>query len=401
MHDYPALIFTALLIFVFGLFSKKFEQLPITPPMVFVAIGALVSPVGLNLFELDANSELVSLITELALILILFIDASLLEPKTFFHDKKVPLRLLGLGLPMTMCLGIFLGRLMFPGEDIWLIAIMALCLSPTDAALGQAIIKSEKVPEKIRQWVSVESGLNDGIVLPFILVCIAALTAESSGAGLKYWSMFMLQQLVLGAIIGSAIGWVGGQLIEAASAKNWMNTTFQRLSATSLALLCYVGAEFFHGNGFIAAFFGGLMLGVKTSATRDILQEYGEAEGQQLSLMVFMGFALFMIPLALPYWDFRAVLYAVFSLTIIRMLPVFVCLIGLRLETATIGFIGWFGPRGIASVLYLLIALEEIGTEGNERVLSVVVLTVFLSIFAHGFSAVPLANRFGRKLKIL
>lgn len=396
MHEYPALIFTALLIFVFGLFSKKFEKWPITPPMVFVAIGAIVSPVGLNLFELQANNELVSLITELALILILFVDASLLEPKAFFHDKNVPARLLGLGLPMTMCLGILLGRLIYPDDDIWLIAIMALCLSPTDAALGQAIIKSEKVPEKIRQWVSVESGLNDGIVLPFLLVCIAGLIAESSGAGLKYWSMFMLQQLVLGAIIGSAIGWVGGHLVETASSRNWMNTTFQRLSATSLALLCYVGAEFFHGNGFIAAFFGGLMLGVKTSSTRDILQEYGEAEGQQLSLMVFLGFALFMIPHALPYWDFRALLYAVLSLTIIRMLPVFISLIGLRLGAATIGFIGWFGPRGIASVLYLLIALEEIGAEGNERILSVIVLTVFLSIFAHGFSAVPLVNRFGR-----
>jgi len=394
MHDYPALIFTALLIFVFGLFSKKFEKLPITPPMVFVAIGILVSPVGLNLFTLHASSELVSVISQLALILILFIDASLITPKALFHDKNVPARLLGLGLPMTMCLGIFVGRLLYPHEDIWLIAIMALCLAPTDAALGQAIITSEKVPEKIRRWVSVESGLNDGIVLPFLLLSIAGVTAESSGAGIKYWSVFMLEQLVLGAVIGSVIGWVGGHLVETASSKNWMNSTFQRLSAGSLAVLCFVGAEFFHGNGFIAAFFGGLMLGIKTSATRDILQEYGEAEGQQLSLMVFLGFALYMVPRALPYWDFQAAVYAVLSLTVIRMLPVSLSLKGLRLGTSTIAFIGWFGPRGIASVLYLIIAQDKIGIEGSERILSVIVLTIFLSIFAHGFSAVPLVNRF-------
>lgn len=206
MHDHPAIVFTALLIFVFGLFSKLSERSLVTAPMVFVAMGIFVSPLGLTLFSLNADSDLVSVITELTLILILFIDASMIDPKAFFKDKNVPVRLFGIGLPLTMCLGIALGWLIFPDMSIWLIAIMALSLSPTDAALGQAIVKSKNIPERIRRWVSIESGLNDGIVLPFLLICIAGLTAEATGAGVKYWFVYMVQQLTIGAILGGLIG---------------------------------------------------------------------------------------------------------------------------------------------------------------------------------------------------
>lgn len=395
MHDHPALVFTALLIFVFGLFSRLAERTIITPPMVFVSMGVLVSPLCFNFFELHASSGLVSVITELTLILILFIDASMLNPRAFFDDKNVPIRLLGLGLPMTMILGFVLGIIFFPEMDIWLVAIMALTLSPTDAALGQAVIKSENIPQRVRRWVSIESGLNDGIVLPFLLFCIAGVTAQTGGSA-GYWVAFMGQQLVLGALLGAAIGWVGGLLIEKAAARHWMNSTFQRLSAGALALLCFVGAELLHGNGFIAAFFGGLMLGVKSEETRVRMQEYGEAEGQQLSLLVFLGFALIMVPKAVPYWDLPVIIYACLSLTVIRMLPVMISLTRTGLDIGTLGFIGWFGPRGIASVLYLLIVAGEIGVSGNERTFAVVVLTVLFSVFAHGVSAVPLSNRFGR-----
>lgn len=396
MHDHPALIFAALMIFIFGLFSRLSERSFITAPMVFVAVGILIGPLGFGLFELQVNSGLVSVITEITLILILFIDASTINPKQLFQDRKVPVRLLFVGLPLTMVLGILVGWFLFPGMDIWVIAIMALILSPTDAALGQAVIKSETVPERVRRWVSVESGLNDGIALPLILVCIAALSAEGAQGGIKYWSLFMLQQLIFGALLGSLIGLMGGTLVEIMSKRGWMNNTFQRLTSISLALLCFAGAELFHGNGFIAAFFGGLMLGTKTPEIRERIQEYGEAEGQQLSLFVFLGFALLMVPKALPQWDTFVWIYAILSLTVIRMLPVAIGLLGAKLNIATIGFIGWFGPRGIASVLYLLIVVGELGVEGYEKAFSVVVLTVLLSVFLHGVSAVPLSSRYGR-----
>lgn len=359
----------------------------------FVAVGIAVSPLGLDLFALKVNSGLVSVITELTLILILFIDASTIDPQKLFAEKKYPIRLLFVGLPLTMVAGTLVGWLLFPHFSLWVIILVALILSPTDAALGQAVVKSEKVPEQIRRWVSVESGLNDGIVLPLVFVCVAALTAEGAAGGARYWTTFLLQQLAFGALFGGIIGWGGGRLIEAMSKRGWMNSTFQRLSAGSLALLCFSGAELFHGNGFIAAFFGGLLLGTTTHEIRERIQEYGEAEGLQLSLFVFLGFALLMVPKALPYWDASVWIYAICSLTVIRMLPVALSLTGLRLGRSQVGFIGWFGPRGIASVLYLLIVVGKLGIEGYEQPFSIIVLTVLLSVFLHGFSAVPLANR--------
>lgn len=394
MHDHPAIIFAALLIFVYGLFSHLSERSPITAPMVFVAVGILVSPLGLDLFELHVNSGLVSVITELTLILILFIDASAIDPAKLLRERKYPIRLLFVGLPLTMITGSLVGWIMFPHLNLWVIILMALILSPTDAALGQAVVKSNKVPEKIRRWVSVESGLNDGIVLPLVFVCVAALSAEGSAGGARYWISFLLQQVILGAVFGAIIGWTGGRLIEVMSQRSWMNTTFQRLSAGSLALLCFSGAELFHGNGFIAAFFGGLMLGVTTRDIRERVQEYGEAEGLQLSLFVFLGFSMLMVPKAYLHWDISAWIYAMLSLTIIRMLPVAISLAGLKLGLPQISFIGWFGPRGIASVLYLLIVVGRLGLEGYEQPFSVIVLTVLLSVFLHGVSAIPLANLF-------
>ncbi len=395
MHDHPAIIFAALLIFVYGLFSHLSERSPVTAPMVFVAVGIIVSPLGFDLFDLHVNSGLVSVITELTLILILFIDASTIDPAKLLKERKYPIRLLLVGLPLTMIAGSLVGLTMFPHLDIWVIIMMALILSPTDAALGQAVVKSEKVPEQIRRWVSVESGLNDGIVLPLVFVCVAALTASGDqGSGARYWISFLLQQVLLGALFGALIGWAGGRLIELMSQKGWMNTLFQQLSAGSLALLCFSGAELFHGNGFIAAFFGGLMLGVSTHEIRERVQEYGEAEGLQLSLFVFLGFAMLMVPKAYLFWDAAAWIYAILSLTVIRMLPVAISLTGLKLGLTQVCFIGWFGPRGIASVLYLLIVVGKLGLEGYEQAFSVVVLTVLLSVFLHGVSAVPLSNRF-------
>ena len=185
---------------------------------------------------------------------------------------------------------------------------------------------------------------------------------------------------------------LGGKLVDVASRKGWMIPTFQRLAAWSLAVLAYALAEKFHGNGFIAAFFGGLMLGVHTPAVRERIHEFGEAEGQQLGLFVFLMFGLAVVPPALKHWDVRAWTYAILSLTVIRMLPVDVSLKGAKLPWFSVAFIGWFGPRGIASVLYLIIVVGELGIAGYERMLSVIVLTVLLSVCLHGITAVPLSR---------
>jgi NhaP-type Na+/H+ or K+/H+ antiporter len=399
MHDYPIIIFAALLAYVFGLFSKLSERSPITGPMVFVAVGILAGPLGFDWLEVSVNAELVRVMAEIALVLILFIDASLIDLPALVRSRGIPLRLLLIGLPLTMLLGILLAWALFPGLSIWVLAVMALILSPTDAALGQAVVKSEVVPERIRQAINVESGLNDGIALPPILLCIAVLAGDPSRQlGSGFWSDFILSQLVYGPVMGAAVGLLGGFLVERAARAGWMNATFQRLTSVALAMLAYAAAEMVHGNGFIAAYFGGLLLGVRSHEVRERLEEFGEAEGQQLAMYIFLLFGLVLVPAAIKNWDLPAWIYAILSLTLIRMLPVTLSLIGSGLDRPSVGFIGWFGPRGIASILYLLIVVGKLGTQKLEYALSVIVLTVLLSVLAHGVTAVPLVGAYGRYL---
>ena len=398
MHEYPILIFAALLIFAYGLFSRLSERSPISAAMVFVSVGIIAGPLGFDFVELGMTSSTVRVLAELTLILVLFVDASTIDIPSLIKVKGLPFRLLFIGLPLTMLLGILLAMPFFYSMGLWTIALMALILSPTDAALGMPVVTSPLVPQKIREAINVESGLNDGIALPPILACIAALSvgaAEREGA--HFWIVFVLRQLIFGPLLGALVGWVGGRLVDRASKRGWMNPTFQRLAACSLAVLAYALAEKFHGNGFIAAFFGGLMLGVDTPVVRERIHEFGEAEGQQLALFVFLIFGLAGVPAAAKYWDGAAWLYAVLSLTIIRMLPVALSLKGTTLTKFSIAFIGWFGPRGIASVLYLLIVVNELGLQGYERMLSVIILTVLLSVFLHGITAVPLSRLYANR----
>ena len=326
--------------------------------------------------------------------LVLFVDATTINLPTLMREKGVPFRLLFIGLPLTMGLGLVLAMLVFPGVNPWELALMAFILSPTDAALGQAVVTNRAVPESIREAINVESGLNDGIALPPILVCMAGLSvaAAAEKMGAQYWIVFTLKQFLFGPLLGALVGWLGGMLVDRASKAGWMNPTFQRLTAWSLAVIAFAAAEIFHGNGFIAAFCGGLMLGVHSPVVRERIHEFGEAEGQQLELFVFLIFGLVLVPNAAGYWDARSWFYAVLSLTVIRMLPVAISLAGTKLDWPSIGLIGWFGPRGIASVLYLLMVVHELGLPGYERILSVIVLTVLLSVFLHGITAVPLSR---------
>jgi len=398
MHHHQLLILFALLIFAFGLVSKFAERNSITGPMVFMTVGILGSSLVFGFVHATPDMGPVKLVAELALTLVLFIDATMINRDAFSGgSKRIPIRLLLIGLPLTMIAGTLLGLWMFDGVSLWAIMLMAFILSPTDAALGQAVVKSEGVPLKIRQSISVESGLNDGIALPPILIVMALLGAEA-GEHEGAWLGFVIKQVTLGPVVGLTVGFIGGKLMQIMSDKGWTEETFQRLSALPLAIMAFAFAESVEGNGFIAAFVAGLGLtaGITSKNIRHQVQEFGETEGMQLILVVFLIFGLAMVPAAVPHWGARELIYALASLTVLRMVPVAISLIGARLDWQTVTFIGWFGPRGIASVLYLLMAVAAIGIEGYEQVMSVIVLTIMISVYAHGISATPLSDRYGR-----
>jgi len=399
MMEHPVFIFAAVLIFGYALFSKIFSRSPITAPMVFCLIGIFTSSMFLDRSEVQPLHGSMKFLAELTLMLILLVDASTINLKALIRDRGIPIRLLGIGLPLTMIAGFIVAWLLFPGSSLWLLALIALILSPTDAALGQAVVSNDKLPEKVRQSLNVESGLNDGIALPIIMMCIASISGESGGeAGSSSWLAFMAKQLLLGPLVGGIIGHVGGRLVDFASHRNWMQETFQRLLAGAMAVVAYAAAEHVGGNGFIAAFFAGLLLGTHTHAIRERIQEFAEAEGQQLSLFIFLVFGLVFVPFSYPFWDIKTLIYAVLSLTVIRMIPVALCLIGTGIDKTGKLFFGWFGPRGIASVLYLMIAASHLGFKGYERAFAIITLTVLLSILLHGLTAVPFSAMYARKL---
>ncbi|TSA28495.1 MAG: sodium:proton antiporter [Bacteroidetes bacterium] len=392
MHDYPIFLFTALLIFGYGLVSRKSGESVVTAPMVFVAVGLAASFFPVDFLQGGIRAPFVKVIAELTLVLILFVDASTINLKRLIREKGIPFRLLCIGLPLTMLAGALLAFPLFPAVGIWSLCLMAFILSPTDAALGKTVVTSSRIPEKIRQGINVESGLNDGIVLAPILVCLAALTETPGETEIRYWIFFILKQLILGPVIGGAVGWLGGRLVERASKTGWMNETFQRLSSLALAIMAFTLAEMVHGNGFIAAFFAGLLLGTRTPEVRARVQDFGEAEGEALELFIFLLLGMILVPLSTSFWNLQTWIYTILSLTIIRMIPVALCLLGTKLSWQSVGFIGWFGPRGIASILYLLLVLVQLGPKGYEQIMAVIVLTVLLSVFLHGLSAVPLSK---------
>ncbi len=382
----------------FGAVSRKAEQSVITPPMVFVLLGLALSAHGLGWLDLELDGAVIHGLAELTLVLVLFTDASRIDLSCLRREESLPARLLAIGLPLTIALGVLAALLVFPGIGIWEALLLAAILAPTDAALGQAVVSSRFLPVRIRQSLNVESGLNDGIALPVVLVAASLAGARAEGGDLAYWLRFAGLQLVLGPLVGVAVGALGGRLVERATRAGWINAAFERLSVLGLAALAFAGAELVGGNGFIAAFVGGLTLGNATRGICECLYEFGEAEGQLLTLLVFLIFGGVMVPHALPHWDGRALVYALLSLTVVRMLPVAISLLGAGLRPASFAFLGWFGPRGLASILFALLIVEEGRLESDDMLAAVVMLTVLLSTFAHGISAHPLARRYGARL---
>ncbi len=385
----------ALAICLFAAFSRKAERSPFTPPMFFLAVGFFLGGEGLGWIHLEIDGEAIHVLVELTLVLVLFTDAARIDLTCLRREKSLPARLLGIGMPLTIVVGAAVALAVLP-ELGWTEALLlAAILAPTDAALGQAVVSNPLVPVRIRQSLNVESGLNDGIALPVVLVFAALAGAREEAADASYWLRFAALAVTLGPLVGGAVGFVGGRIVDWGTRSGWINDAFQRIAGLGLALLAFGAAEFVGGNGFIAAFAAGLTLGNTARGVCTCLYEFGEAEGQLLTLLVFVAFGAAMLPEALPHATGAALLYALLSLTVVRMVPVALSLLGTGLRPASVAFLGWFGPRGLASILFALLVVQKDSLESGSFLLAVVVLTVLGSTFLHGLTAYPLARRYG------
>ena len=390
-----ALFAVAVVILLFGAISRRAERSPLTPPMFFIAAGCLVSKHGLGLLDLDVSGAVVHGLAEVTLVVVLFTDASRIDLSCLRREGSLPLRLLGIGLPLTIVAGTAIGVALLPGFGWLEAALVAAILAPTDAALGQAVVSNPLVPLRIRQTLNVESGLNDGIALPVVLVLASLAGATEGETDPVHWLRFAALAVTLGPAVGVAVGWIGGHWLERGVTTGWINTPFERLSSLGLAFLAFAGAELVGGNGFIAAFVAGLTLGSVGRNVCETLYQFGETEGQLLTLLVFMIFGAVMVPDAITHLSLATFSYALLSLTLIRMLPVAVSLLGAGLRLPSVAFLGWFGPRGLASILFALVVVEEGRLSVGAELEGVIVMTVLLSAMLHGASAYPLARRYG------
>jgi sodium/hydrogen antiporter len=392
----------ACVLFAFSLVSRRLERTIVTAPMVFVAAGLVAGWSGALEFGAASHAhaggaelsrEAVFVVAELALVLLLFNDASQLDPRRL-RANPLPLRLLGISLPLSIGLGTILALVVLTDLEVWECAIVAAVLAPTDAALGQAVVSSPALPSRIREALNVESGLNDGGSVPFLMLFVAL---AASHEGLEDgWLQFALEQIGYGALIGAAVGAAGGLALRHAAARGWTVPEFEQLAMAALAVIAWLLADQAGGNGFIAAFVGGAAAGTAAGPLRDRVLEFTEDEGQILNLAVFFIFGVFAAD-ALGEATWQMVAYAVLSLTVVRMVPVALAVIGLGLRPATVAFLGWFGPRGLASIILALVVVEEEpALAGLDQIFLVMTVTVLLSILAHGVTAVPITRRYAR-----
>ena len=384
--------------FAFALVSKRIEGTIITPPILFTVGGFCLSALLMQTAGLTYDEGTLHVLAEITLILVLAADASQISFDELKHQKAIPMRLLLIALPLIMLMGTLVGYTIFPGIEWFEAALIAAILAPTDAALGASVLADKTVPPKIRQGLNVESGLNDGIALPAVLffACFLNLTHQT---GEVNWLVFLSLQLIIGPIAGIIVGWVGGHLIATASKKGWMTSEFQGVAAIALAVIAFAVAEVCHGNGFIAAFVAGLTYGNLHVHYSKFLHEFTETESQFLTYLTFFLFGALILPEAMHHINTEIVLYACLSLTLVRMLPVFIAMLGSGFRLPTVAFMGWFGPRGLASLLFALLVLEDLHVEQAEFIQTVVATTVLLSVILHGITAAPLSKRLGRSQK--
>ena len=395
----PLAVFVSLL-FLYSLLSRRLERTIVTAPIVFTFAGMLMFSAFQGILRAGFTTNIALRVAEVGLVMLLFTDASRTDLNVLRNIRNLPARLLSTGMLLTIILGAAAGRLVFPHLSIWEAGILSAILAPTDAGLGQIIVNSPRVPMRIRQALNVEAGLNDGLSVPFLLFFIAIAAAKIEG-GPASLMQFIVEQLGFGALVGLAIGLVGGWLLGLARRKEWIADSFQQVGAVALPLLCLVVSEMVDASMFIAAFVAGLtvQLGFKDAGKHGV--EFAEECGQMFNLAVFFLFGMAAVR-DWPQFSMASWFYALLSLTLVRMLPVAIALIGTRLSPANVVFIGWFGPRGLASIVLGLVYLkQEMHFPGEPTIRFAVMATVLLSIFAHGLSAKPGISLYSRKIESL
>jgi NhaP-type Na+/H+ or K+/H+ antiporter len=398
MSEYQILSVFAAFAFVYSLIATRMEKTSINGALVYVGVGMLFGPHVLGLIDMSIEGEGISFLAEIALAICLFTDSSNTNLSVLRRVESIPIRLLLIGLPLTIALGFGLAWLIFGELGFYEVALIATMLAPTDAALGKAVVTNSVVPARVRESLNVESGLNDGICVPVILFFLALAagsveTSESARLILK----LPLEVIGIGMAVGVVLAVVGGFALRSCSNRGWVSGTWLQMPIIALALLCFALAQWLGGSGFIASFVGGLTFGAMTKQHKTQFLESAEGAADAVAMVTWFSFGTVMLAMLLPGFSWQVLLYALLSLTVVRMLPVWLCLIGKGFQADTLLFMGWFGPRGLASIVFVVMVIGE-KLPGNQTIVAVVVWTIVFSILLHGLTANPLAAKYGGRV---
>lgn len=401
MSEYQILAVISAFTFLYSLVAARLERTPFNGALIYVLAGLLCGGSGLQLLDLAIDGEGLKLLAELTLAIVLFSDSANANLPVLRRIEKLPIRLLLIGLPMTIALGFGAGFMLYDSLTLFEIALLATMLAPTDAALGKAVVTNEAVPAAVREGLNVESGLNDGICVPVLLIFLALASGSVDPEETRTMVVMLpLQAIGVGAVVGVLLASTGSQLLKSCAGRGWISDTWQQVPLLALALLCFATAQRFGGSGFIAAFVGGLTFGAlaRQHEAKERLLKAAEGAGDTMSLITWFVFGAVVVGPHLQNPDLTGLCYAALSLTIVRMLPVSLCVFGLKLQADTRLFLGWFGPRGLASIVFIVMVLDQ-KLPGGEQMAAAVTWTILLSVIAHGLTANPLANWYAGRIK--
>ena len=394
MYQNAALLAAFLLIY--SAVAGRIERSWISGPIVFVAVGFILGPDALGVFRLNITGEGLRVLAELTLAMVLFTDAANADFGVLRRNRGLPERLLLVGLPLTIVLGFVLAAIVFPLLGTLEIALLAAMLAPTDAALGKPVVTNQAVPAVMREALNVESGLNDGICVPIVVLLLGlAVGTQIEGGTMVHVARVVVEEIGIGLIVGLALTWLTTLVLRFAERRGWISEHWVEIPIVALAAACFAGAQAAGGSGFIACFVGGLLLSGLRERHKEELLRGAEHMGEALALLTWVVFGGIVVPRLIDRVTWPALLYALLSLTVIRMLPVFLCLIGTRTSPADKLFIGWFGPRGLATIVFAVLVSDE-KLPGNDKLMLAAGWTVLLSVIAHGVTANPLVKRMAR-----
>ncbi|GGE87424.1 sodium:proton antiporter [Stappia taiwanensis] len=379
-------------VMVYTMLAKWLSSTVLTAPILFLGFGYALA--GTGLMPVGETEALLHVVAEVALILLLFLDAAQTDVTALRRHHVWPLRMLVIGLPLAVLFGTLAAWPILPGLPLAAVALVAAILAPTDAALGQAVIGNPKVPKRERQALTVESGLNDGLALPLVLL-FASLSAEAMDGAATDWLAFGLKQVLLGPLVGAAAGWIGGSVFLTAKDKGMTTETMEGIGTISLAGGAYLAAGEIGGNGFIAAFVAGLAFGNVVLGRCRFIYEFTDNEGQMLAWGAFFLIGLALVPQAVMHLELWMLAIILPSMFLVRPLAIWLSLIGTDAPARTRLFFGWFGPRGLATALFALLVVPQIDPELGEPLLMLAVNAVWISALLHGVSAVPGARWYG------